>query len=99
MPRIPVLSISIAGDRRYIFERADVCDRSALDAIFAKYRPTAVIHLAAESHVDRSITGAAAFIDTNFVGTYQLLEASRHYHAGLAPDRRAQFRFVHGIDG
>lgn len=86
---------SIAGDRRYTFERADVCDRSALDTIFVKYRPTAVIHLAAESHVDRSITGAAAFIDTNFVGTYQLLEAARQYYAGLAPDRRAEFRLVH----
>lgn len=86
---------SIAQDQRYAFECADVCDRSALDAIFAKYRPTAVIHLAAESHVDRSITGAAAFIDTNFVGTYQLLEAVRHYYAELASDRRAEFRFVH----
>ncbi|WP_424627925.1 dTDP-glucose 4,6-dehydratase [Bradyrhizobium sp. SYSU BS000235] len=85
----------IAADRRYVFERADVCDRSALDAIFTKYCPTAVIHLAAESHVDRSITGAAAFIDTNFVGTYQLLEAARHYYATLTPDRRKEFRFVH----
>jgi dTDP-glucose 4,6-dehydratase len=86
---------SVTGDRRYIFEHGDVCDRSTLDAIFAKYQPTAVIHLAAESHVDRSITGAAAFIDTNFVGTYQLLEAARHYHKGLTPDRRAEFRLVH----
>lgn len=86
---------SIAGDRRYAFECADICDRSALDAIFAKYSPTAVIHLAAESHVDRSITGASAFIDTNFVGTYQLLEAAKQYYAGLTPDRRASFRLVH----
>jgi dTDP-glucose 4,6-dehydratase len=86
---------TIAGDPRYVFELADVCDRAALDAIFAKYRPTAVIHLAAESHVDRSITGAAPFIDTNFVGTYQILEAARHYYTRLTADGRAGFRFVH----
>jgi dTDP-glucose 4,6-dehydratase len=85
----------ITCDPRYVFELADVCDRTALDAVFAKYRPTAVIHLAAESHVDRSITGAGTFIDTNFVGTYQLLEASRHYFGRLTSDQRAKFRFVH----
>lgn len=86
---------SIIKDPRYAFEWADVCDRAALDAIFAKYLPTAVIHLAAESHVDRSITGATAFINTNFVGTYQLLEAARHHYDRLTPDCRARFRFVH----
>lgn len=86
---------TIANDSRYSFERADICDRAALDAIFSKYSPTAVIHLAAESHVDRSITGAAAFINTNVVGTYQMLEAAQHYYGQLAPDRRAGFRFVH----
>ncbi len=86
---------ALADDPRYVFERADICDRAALDAIFAKYRPTAVLHLAAESHVDRSITEAAAFISTNIVGTYQLLEAARRYSAALAPDLRAGFRFVH----
>src|SRR5205823_6405234 len=55
----------IARDPRYAFERADICDRAALDSIFATYQPTAVLHLAAESHVDRSITGSAPFIDTN----------------------------------
>lgn len=84
----------IADDPRYAFERADVCDRPAMDAIFARYQPTAVLHLAAESHVDRSITSAAPFINTNMVGTYQLLEATRHYHARLAPDLRDRFRFV-----
>lgn len=85
----------IAADPRYAFEQADVCDRAALDALFARYQPSGVIHLAAESHVDRSITGSAAFIDTNFVGTYHLLEAARHYFDQLAPERRAQFRVVH----
>ncbi len=86
---------SISSDPKYAFERADVCDRAAIDAIFSKYSPTAVIHLAAESHVDRSITGAAAFINTNVVGTYQLLEAAHHYYKQLASDRRTEFRFIH----
>lgn len=85
----------IAGDSRYAFEQADICDRAAVDAIFSRYRPTAVIHLAAESHVDRSITGAGAFVETNIVGTYRLLEAARDYHARLAPDARTRFRFIH----
>jgi dTDP-glucose 4,6-dehydratase len=66
-----------------------------MDAVLAKHQPTAVLHLAAESHVDRSITGAAAFIDTNIAGTYHLLEAARHYCAALSPARREAFRFVH----
>jgi dTDP-glucose 4,6-dehydratase len=86
---------AIADNPRYAFERLDICDRAAMDAVLAKYEPTAVLHLAAESHVDRSITGAAAFLDTNIAGTYQLLEAARHYCARLAPDRRDRFRFVH----
>jgi dTDP-glucose 4,6-dehydratase len=86
---------TIARDPRYAFERHDICDRAAMDAVLAKHRPTAVLHLAAESHVDRSITGAAAFIDTNISGTYQLLEAARQYWAGLPPAERDSFRFVH----
>jgi dTDP-glucose 4,6-dehydratase len=85
----------IASDPRYAFEGLDICDRSAMDAVFAKYQPSAVLHLAAESHVDRSITGAAAFIETNIVGTYQLLEAARRHYLQLAPDLRRRFRFVH----
>jgi dTDP-glucose 4,6-dehydratase len=84
----------LANNPRYAFERLDICDRAAMDAVLAKYEPTAVLHLAAESHVDRSIAGAAAFLDTNIAGTYQLLEAARHYCATLAPDRRDRFRFV-----
>ena len=85
----------IANDFRYAFEQADVCDRSALDAIFARYKPTGVVHLAAESHVDRSITGSDAFLETNVVGTYRLLEAAKLYYETLSPDLKARFRFVH----
>jgi dTDP-glucose 4,6-dehydratase len=85
----------IAREPRYVFEKADICDRDALDAIFEKYQPDAVIHLAAESHVDRSITGSAAFINTNFIGTYNLLEAARTYCDRRSPNLRARFRFVH----
>jgi dTDP-glucose 4,6-dehydratase len=86
---------AIARDPHYAFERRDICDRAAMDAVLAKYQPTAVLHLAAESHVDRSITGATPFIDTNIAGTYHLLEAARHYWAGLASAPRAAFRFIH----
>src|SRR5215831_3918759 len=85
----------VAKDCRYAFEQADICDRAALDAIFERYRPTAVLHLAAESHVDRSITGADAFLETNVIGTYRLLEAAKYYYASLAPDVQSRFRFVH----
>src|SRR6266704_1312984 len=67
----------LAQDPAYAFERVDICNRAALDRIFTTYEPDATIHLAAESHVDRSITGPAAFINTNIVGTYNLLEAAR----------------------
>jgi dTDP-glucose 4,6-dehydratase len=80
---------------RYVFEQGDIGDRALLDRIFAQHQPDAVMHLAAESHVDRSIDGPADFIQTNIVGTYVLLEAARFYHKGLSPERRAQFRFHH----
>ena len=85
----------IAHNPKYKFVRGDICDRSAMDTVFRTYRPTKVLHLAAESHVDRSITGASAFIETNILGSYQLLEAARDYYERLAPDLRAHFRFVH----
>jgi dTDP-glucose 4,6-dehydratase len=85
----------IAGERNYIFEQIDICQREALNAVLAKYRPDGIIHLAAESHVDRSITGPAAFVETNIVGTYNLLEAGREYFDRLTAQQRAQFRFVH----
>lgn len=84
-----------AGHPRYEFVRGDVCDRAALDAVFARCRPTAVIHLAAESHVDRSISGAADFMQTNILGSYTLLEAARAYFQTMPSAARAAFRFLH----
>jgi len=80
---------------RHIFEQADICDPAAVDRIFAQYRPRAVMHLAAESHVDRSIDGPAAFIQTNIVGTSTLLEVARQYWDGLEGAARDRFRFHH----
>lgn len=85
----------IEKSNRYCFEQADICDATAMANIFAKHQPDAVMHLAAESHVDRSITGPAAFIETNIVGTYVLLEASRKYWSELEPSKKAAFRFHH----
>lgn len=85
----------VAESERYAFEQVDICDREALDRVFAEHQPDAVMHLAAESHVDRSISGPAAFIETNIVGTYVLLEAARNYWNGLDSDRKAAFRFHH----
>ncbi|WP_315774294.1 MULTISPECIES: dTDP-glucose 4,6-dehydratase [unclassified Bradyrhizobium] len=84
----------VAEHPNYAFERADICDADALQKIFIKHRPTAVVHLAAESHVDRSITSANAFVQTNVVGTFTLLEATRRHldHNPMLADR---FRFVH----
>jgi dTDP-glucose 4,6-dehydratase len=79
----------------YSFARIDICDRPAVEAQFSIFQPDTVIHLAAESHVDRSITGAADFIQTNIVGTFVMLEAARAYWNGLAGDRRTNFRFLH----
>ncbi|QJW56685.1 dTDP-glucose 4,6-dehydratase 2 [Serratia plymuthica] len=86
---------AIAGSERFTFEQVNVCDRQALDSVFARYRPDAVMHLAAESHVDRSIDGPAAFIETNIVGTYTLLEAARQYWLGLEAKPKEAFRFHH----
>ena len=86
---------SITNSERYQFSQTDICGRIALDQIFESFQPDAVMHLAAESHVDRSITGSAAFIETNIVGTYQLLEATRHYWNGLNQNKKQAFRFHH----
>lgn len=89
---------SLAGwedNPRYAFEQVDIGDREALDRIFTTHKPDAVMHLAAESHVDRSIDGPAAFIETNIVGTYTLLEAARCYWNSLDVERQAAFRFHH----
>lgn len=85
----------VASRPDYAFVKADICDRAALDAVFAQYDPDAVMHLAAESHVDRSIDGPAAFIETNIVGTYHMLEAARAHWNRLSGDRKAAFRFHH----
>lgn len=85
----------VADSERYAFEQVDICNRAELDRVFAQHQPDAVMHLAAESHVDRSIDGPAAFIETNIVGTYTLLEATRSYWNGLDGERKAAFRFHH----
>jgi dTDP-glucose 4,6-dehydratase len=77
------------------FVRADICDRAAVVAALQDFQPDRIYHLAAESHVDRSIDGSADFIATNIVGTYTLIEAARHYWMGLDAARKAQFRFLH----
>jgi dTDP-glucose 4,6-dehydratase len=81
--------------RNYRFVRADICERALLDVLFAGFAPTAVMHLAAESHVDRSISGSGEFINTNVNGTYALLEAARAYWTELKGDAKRQFRFHH----
>ncbi len=86
---------TVSDSPRYHFEQVDICDRNALDALFSKYQPDAVMHLAAESHVDRSIDGPAAFIETNVVGTYTLLEAARQYWNTLETEAKQAFRFHH----
>ena len=86
---------SLDGDPRHRFVQGDILDRPLLDALFARYRPRAVIHFAAESHVDRSIHGPAAFVKTNVEGTFTLLEAARQHWAELAEAERSAFRFLH----
>lgn len=85
----------IADDPRYAFARADICDRKAVTRAFDEFQPDIVMHLAAESHVDRSIDGPAAFVQTNIVGTFTLLEAALAYWRRLEPSRAAAFRFLH----
>ena len=85
----------VADNERYSFEQVDICNRNELDRVFAQYQPDYVMHLAAESHVDRSIDGPADFIETNIVGTYTMLEAARQYWNGLDASRKDAFRFHH----
>ncbi|OOF47059.1 dTDP-glucose 4,6-dehydratase [Rodentibacter trehalosifermentans] len=86
---------SVKNSPRYAFEQVDICDAKALARVFEQHQPDAVMHLAAESHVDRSIDGPAAFIETNIVGTYTLLEAARAYWNGLSDEKKSAFRFHH----
>lgn len=86
---------SVDCNDRYAFEHVDICNREELDRVFKSHKPDAVMHLAAESHVDRSITGPAEFIQTNIVGTYTLLEAAREYWNTLEDSAKESFRFHH----
>ena len=85
----------VSDSKRYTFEQVDICNRAELDRVLAQHQPDAIMHLAAESHVDRSIDGPAEFIQTNIVGTYTLLEAARHYWQTMGAEEKAQFRFHH----
>jgi dTDP-glucose 4,6-dehydratase len=87
--------VSLEGDARHIFVHGDITDRALIDRLLAEHQPRAIVHFAAESHVDRSISGPGAFIKTNIEGTYTLLEASRAYWMGLTEERRSDFRFHH----
>lgn len=85
----------VTNDDRYAFEQVDICNRVELERVFAEHKPDAVMHLAAESHVDRSIDGPAAFIETNIVGTYTILEVTRAYWSQLPDAEKQAFRFHH----
>ena len=91
----PASLTAIANRPNYSFLQADIRDRAALDAAFGAFRPTHVMHLAAETHVDRSINGAANFISTNLIGTFTVLEAARSYWSGLEGAAKAAFRLLH----
>ena len=86
---------ALDGDARHVFVHGDICDRALIDRLLAQYRPRALLHFAAESHVDRSIHGPGAFVRTNVEGTFTLLEAARAYWNGLPPAEREAFRFHH----
>lgn len=85
----------VSSSTRYSFSKTDICDKEALEKVFLEYQPDIVMHLAAESHVDRSIDGPSDFIQTNIVGTYQLLEAAREYFLQLPDEKKQLFRFHH----
>ncbi len=86
---------ALGSDHRHVFARGDICDRPLLDGLLAEHQPRAIVHFAAESHVDRSIHGPGEFIRTNIDGTFTLLEAVRAYWGGLTGAERADFRFLH----
>jgi len=85
----------VSDSERYSFEQVDICNRAEVDRVLAQHQPDAIMHLAAESHVDRSIDGPAEFIETNIVGTYTLLEATRQYWQAMEAEKKANFRFHH----
>lgn len=86
---------SVSGSLRYVFEQVDICNHAELVRVFCQYQPDAIMHLAAESHVDRSIDSSGEFIQTNIVGTFTLLEVARRYWNGLPENRKIAFRFHH----
>jgi dTDP-glucose 4,6-dehydratase len=86
---------ALEGDARHVFVREDICARAAIEALLARHRPRAIVHFAAESHVDRSIHGPGEFMRTNVEGTFTLLEAARTYWSGLAGAEKESFRFLH----
>ncbi|MCS3610005.1 dTDP-glucose 4,6-dehydratase [Erwinia rhapontici] len=86
---------SVADNPRFVFDKVDICDRAAVDKAIATFQPHLIMHLAAESHVDRSIDGPLAFIETNIVGTYMMLEAARHYWSTLPVSEKSAFIFHH----
>ena len=85
----------LANSQKYLFEQVDICDAHAVAEVFNHHQPNYIMHLAAESHVDRSIDGPADFIDTNIMGTFNLLEAARHYYESLEEAKKEKFRFHH----
>lgn len=85
----------VAASGRYLFEQVDICNASEVDRLVRLHQPDAIMHLAAESHVDRSISGPASFIQTNIIGTYQLLEVARQYWSAMPEPRKSRFRFHH----
>jgi dTDP-glucose 4,6-dehydratase len=86
---------ALAGDSRHVFVKGDVCDRALLGDLLARYRPRAIVHFAAESHVDRSIHAPGEFVQTNLVGTFSLLEEARAFRDGLAEAEKRAFRILH----
>jgi dTDP-glucose 4,6-dehydratase len=86
---------SVAADPRHVFVKGDICDRALVRRLLGEHRPRAIVHFAAESHVDRSIEGPSEFIQTNVVGTFSLLEEARAWWTGLAPTEKGAFRFLH----
>lgn len=86
---------SLEGNPKHVFVRADICDRATMDALLAEHKPRAIVHFAAESHVDRSICSPGDFVQTNVVGTFTLLDAARAHWSGLDDGAKAGFRFLH----
>ena len=86
---------SLKGDSRYVFAQGDICDRTLVASLLQKHQPQAIVHFAAESHVDRSIHGPGEFVQTNVVGTFSLLEEARAYWGTLAEPAKSRFRFLH----